>query len=44
MAKVPKFGFETAIALPKSYASYKVEALGADGRVIGTSAPFASHS
>jgi hypothetical protein len=44
VAKVPKFGFETAIALPKSYASYKVEALGADGRVIGTSAPFASHS
>ncbi len=44
VAKVPKFGFETAIALPKSYASYEVEALGADGRVIGTSTPFASHS
>jgi EmrB/QacA subfamily drug resistance transporter len=37
---VPKFGFETAIALPKSYPSYEVAALNAAGHVIATSAPF----
>ena len=41
VANAAKRGFETAIALPRGYASFKVEALGADHRVIGTSAPFA---
>ncbi|HEX5853642.1 MAG TPA: arylsulfotransferase family protein, partial [Solirubrobacteraceae bacterium] len=36
----PKSGFETAIAMPQSYESYKVQALDAGGRVIGTSRPF----
>ncbi len=35
-----KSGFETAIPLPHSYRSFKVQALGAAGRVIGTSRPF----
>jgi EmrB/QacA subfamily drug resistance transporter len=35
-------GFETAISLPRSYGSYEVEALGAGGRVLGTSKPFAT--
>jgi EmrB/QacA subfamily drug resistance transporter len=37
----PRFGFETAIQLPHGYPSFEVEALGANGRVIGTSKPFA---
>jgi EmrB/QacA subfamily drug resistance transporter len=35
-----KSGFETAIPLPASYASFEVEALDAKGRVLGTSRPF----
>ncbi len=35
-----KSGFETAIPLPQSYASYEVQALDSAGRVIGTSRPF----
>ena len=31
-----KSGFETAIPLPQGYKSFKVQALGADGRVIGS--------
>ena len=42
--KVPRFGFETAIVLPKSYSTYEVAALDAAGRVIGTSAPFTARS
>jgi EmrB/QacA subfamily drug resistance transporter len=33
-------GFETAIAVPQSYKSFEVQALGADGRAIGASRPF----
>ena len=33
-------GFETAIPVPQSYKSFKVQALNAGGRVIGTSRPF----
>jgi EmrB/QacA subfamily drug resistance transporter len=35
-----KSGFETAIHVPQSYKRCKVQALSADGRVIGTSRPF----
>jgi EmrB/QacA subfamily drug resistance transporter len=35
-----KSGFETAIPVPPNYKSFKVEALNANGRVIGTSRPF----
>jgi EmrB/QacA subfamily drug resistance transporter len=35
-----KSGFETAIGVPQSYKSFKVQALSADGRVIGASRPF----
>jgi hypothetical protein len=35
-----KSGFETAIPVPQSYAAFKVEALDASGRVIGTSQLF----
>ncbi len=37
---VAKSGFETAIGVPPSYRSFKVQALTADGRVIGASRPF----
>jgi EmrB/QacA subfamily drug resistance transporter len=33
-------GFETALRVPGSYRAFEVEALGADGRVLGTSHPF----
>jgi hypothetical protein len=33
-------GFETAIALPQSYESFEVQALDANGRVLGTSRTF----
>ena len=36
----PRAGFETAIALPKTYGSYEVQARDSSGRVIGTSRPF----
>ncbi|MGH2855049.1 MAG: arylsulfotransferase family protein, partial [Solirubrobacteraceae bacterium] len=35
-----KSGFETAIPVPQSYKSFEVQALGANGRVIGASRPF----
>jgi hypothetical protein len=35
-----KSGFETAISLAQTYKSFKVQALGADGRAIGVSRPF----
>ncbi|TMK98330.1 MAG: MFS transporter [Actinobacteria bacterium] len=35
-----KSGFETAIPVPQNYESFEVQALGADGRVIGASRPF----
>ena len=37
---VPKYGFETAIQLQRSYARFEVEALGASGRLLGRSEPF----
>ncbi len=42
VAKAPRAGFETAIPLGHSYTSFRVQALGADGRVIGESRPFTS--
>ena len=38
----PRSGFETAIAVPGNYQSFKVQALDSSGRVIGTSRPFRS--
>ncbi len=35
-----KSGFETAISVPQTYRSFKVQALSAAGRVIGASQPF----
>jgi len=35
-----KSGFETAIPVPAGYSSFKLQALDASGRVIGTSRPF----
>jgi hypothetical protein len=35
-----KSGFETAISVPQNYESFEVQALAADGRVIGASRPF----
>jgi EmrB/QacA subfamily drug resistance transporter len=35
-----KAGFETAIALPKAYERYELQALDSGGQVIGTSKPF----
>jgi hypothetical protein len=40
LASVAKSGFETAIPVPPGYKSFKVQALDAGGRVIGTSRPF----
>jgi len=42
VARVARSGFETAIALARSYGTYEVQALDAAGRVIGTSKPFSS--
>jgi EmrB/QacA subfamily drug resistance transporter len=42
VATTAKSGFETAIPMPHGYASFEVQALSADGRVIGASRPFAS--
>jgi hypothetical protein len=36
----PKTGFETAILMPHRYARFKVQALDARGRALGTSEPF----
>jgi EmrB/QacA subfamily drug resistance transporter len=41
VARAAKSGFQTAIPVPQSYGSYRVQALTADGRVIGASRPFA---
>jgi EmrB/QacA subfamily drug resistance transporter len=41
VAKATRSGFETAVALRRTYQSFEVEALDADNRVIGTSKPFA---
>jgi EmrB/QacA subfamily drug resistance transporter len=41
VAKAAKSGFETAIAVPSGEASFELQALNADGKVIGTSRPFA---
>ena len=40
VATTAKTGFETAIPAPASYKSFRVQALDAAGRVIGTSRPF----
>ena len=40
LATRAKSGFETAIPVPQNYESFEVQALGADGHVIGTSRPF----
>jgi EmrB/QacA subfamily drug resistance transporter len=40
VARSAKSGFETAIPVPQSYESFKVQALNADGRAIGASRPF----
>jgi EmrB/QacA subfamily drug resistance transporter len=40
VATTAKSGFETAIPMRQSYTSFEVQALAADGRVIGTSKPF----
>ncbi|MGA9875730.1 MAG: MFS transporter [Solirubrobacteraceae bacterium] len=42
VASAARSGFETAIPLPRSYEIFKVQALDADGRVIGTSRQFTS--
>jgi hypothetical protein len=42
VANAAKSGFETAIPMPQSYKSYKVEALDANGRTIGTSPSFSA--
>jgi EmrB/QacA subfamily drug resistance transporter len=40
VASAPRSGFETAIPLSGSYASFKVQALDASGHVLGDSRPF----
>ena len=40
IASAARSGFETAIPVPARYTSFKVQALGAGGHVIGTSQPF----
>jgi EmrB/QacA subfamily drug resistance transporter len=40
VAHAQRAGFQTAIPLPSAYAVYRVQALNAQGRAIGTSAPF----
>ncbi len=40
VGQAAKSGFETAIGLPRGHASFKVQALSAGGRVLGTSRPF----
>jgi EmrB/QacA subfamily drug resistance transporter len=40
VASAPKAGFETEIAMPRSYAAYELQALDAGGHVIGTSRQF----
>ena len=40
VATAPRSGFETAIPVSQSYKTFKVQALAANGRVLGTSAQF----
>ncbi len=40
VARAAKSGFQTAIPVPQDYESFSVQALTADGRVIGASRPF----
>ncbi len=40
VARAPRSGFETAIAVPRGYRSFKVQALAGGGRIIGTSGLF----
>jgi EmrB/QacA subfamily drug resistance transporter len=40
VARAARSGFETAIGVPNGYKSFEVQALGAGGRVIGTTRPF----
>ena len=40
VARSAQSGFETAIRVPESYKSFKIQALNAAGRVIGASRPF----
>jgi EmrB/QacA subfamily drug resistance transporter len=42
VAKAAKSGFETAIGVPQGYTNFKVQALAADGRIIGSSRLFTS--
>jgi EmrB/QacA subfamily drug resistance transporter len=44
VATSAKSGFETAIPMRQSYKSFEVQALAADGRVIGASRPFTSRA
>jgi hypothetical protein len=41
VASASRSGFETAIGMPQGYSSFEVQALGAGGRVIGFTRPFA---
>jgi hypothetical protein len=42
VAKAPRSGFETAIAVPQGDTRFKVQALDANGRIIGSSRLFTS--
>jgi EmrB/QacA subfamily drug resistance transporter len=42
VASAARSGFETAIPVPQGYDSFRVQALAADGRLIGASPPFSS--
>jgi EmrB/QacA subfamily drug resistance transporter len=42
VTSAPKSGFETAIPTPASYKRFELQALNADGRVIGVSQPFSA--
>jgi hypothetical protein len=44
VATKAKTGFETTIPLSKSYKAYKVQALGSQGKVLGTSTAFPTQS
>jgi hypothetical protein len=44
VAHATKSGFETAIRVPKTYATFELQALSSDGNVIGTSRRFDSPS
>lgn len=40
VGSTPRTGFETPITVPPSYSQFRVQALGARGRLLGTSKPF----